>query len=1018
MPYLDDSPPRGDTAKIWQKFIKHSILRRLRPAQLTSAIKELQSKHRAKPKEIAELLMRFRARPGGLDEPLLFRYAELLVREKYITSSDLLLALLQNSGYGERKAYNNVTRRTGMPSCEEQIFTLLMQHHAHTGIPTAALELQNIIFAIWRWMKAVCGYEMGKQLETGGMHTLDAYYMGMYEALGNLAVIVLGNQSIRVLAKQKWWKEKRALVVTEMRNYDTHVLQWMNSQRGGQLNTLTSMLPFIELDEKGRPKFTNDQILASVSEVASVNSRAGLFIWLDAALVALPSTQDPILLSHLQARYPGDPQSMMVDLMAAAFDVLTNAILRKESRQDVKVARSFLCNKVPVVMAMLSGNMPPGTADTCIQMALVPGGMISMDPLPPITAGANEVRENLKQTRLDFLQACALHGLTSENTISGIIQGSVTLPRVIKQNKDTLVAQCTNNISRFEAILEDVEAMQGNAAAISGCVFETVNNLCMSKDTMSLKSACNALLKKIPRMDIILQYGEPRMLLSPLCTLLSDWMHDQDQSEFTPQYEEFASILLLTLALIHRYDLELSELGLMGNFFLGGILDDFSKPNAPNELSPEQSAQLGKWVEGLFTVDDNGETSGISDEVMRHCAPQAFYRLVPTLFQHSVLACKSNAMKMKAFKGGLELLLEPFLIPSLVLGLKWLAQHSWEDHGDADVLLQALDKLLKPSSSSEETKAMHRAVLSIVATPLFASLQELHRKRPDKKQATALSDLLKPYVGQQRSLSCSKSEMDDWLQQDSDISSHIQRSARDLTVWGAHTSNPPNPPPKFTYKEFASAQQILEHGKLLDAVLDDLKRSANLPVALDVWISMICAPTVQRANSPASNFQNSVRLTGSNISGLLEKPRAEAEALVRLGRRVEAQITVAQMPPISMPLQMEDQATADQLIQDMGLDLTGNEAATNGDGGLNQHSDLAGLDQALDLTNPSDQEIADMAANAGTMNFDEIAMNMGQVSQSSQQMSGQDDDDIFADLNDMEGMGDMGMDDLEDFNFG
>lgn len=1026
MPYLDEELPQGDAAQTWQKFFKHSILRRLRPAQVSSPLKELHAQHRIKPREIALILLGFRAPPGRSDEPLLFKYADLLLKENYISSSDLLLALLKKSGYGDRKVFNNTTRRTGMPSCEEQVFTLVMQQHAQSGIPTSALKLFNLVFAVWSWMKAVSTYEMGKQVETGGLHALDAYLMGTYEALGNLSVIVFGNQSIRTLAKQKWWKEKRADVVTEMRNYDTHVLQWMNSQRAGQLTTLTGMLPFIELDGRGRPIFTEEQILASISEVSTVNSRAGLFVWLNAALVAIPATQDTILLSHLQARYPGDPQSMIVDLLAASFDVLTNAILRRESRQDVKVVRSFLCNNVPLVISMLSGNTAPGTAETCIQMVLVPGGMVSMDPLPPITAGANELRDSLKAARQDFLQACVLHGVINEGTVAAIVENNASLPRTVKQNKDALVAQCTNNISRFEPVIEDVEAMQGNAAAISGCVCDTINNLCMSKDTMSLKAACTVLLKKISRMDIILQYVEPRMLLAPLCTLLNEWVHDQDQSEFTPQYEEFAAILLFILAFIHRYNLELSDVGVIGNFFLGGLLDDMSRSIALSELSSEQSSQLSKWIEGLFAVDEHGETSGIGDDVMRHCSPQSFYQLVPTLLENSILACKTGALQLKTFKGGLELLLEPFLLPSLVMGLKWLAKHSWEDHGDADVLLHVLEKLLKPSSSSEETKAMHRAVLSIVAGPLFVSLHELIKRHPEKKQAAALSELLKPYVGQQRNFACSKGQLEEWIQQDGDVPSHIQRTARELTTWAATASNPPNPPPKFSYKEFATAQQILEHGKILNAIVDELKDTSNLPVALDVWTSMICVPAAQQTNKCAGKFQTCARLSSTNISGLLDKSKVEAEALIRLGRRVEAQVAVAQMPPIAMPIQMPDQAAADQIMQDMGLDLTGTGAGANGNG-LSQNADLAGLDQALDLSNPSDQEIANMAANAGAMNIDQsqlfgdISLDMGQPQQqqNNQQIGGQNqDDDIFADLNDMEGMGEMGMDDLDDFNFG
>ena len=58
--------------------------------------------------------------------------------------------------------------------------------------------------------------------------------------------------------------------------------------------------------------------------------------------------------------------------------------------------------------------------------------------------------------------------------------------------------------------------MQGNAGAISGCIVESVNNLCISKDVMALKSVCNELAKRIPNIDIVMQYAQPSMLLMPL----------------------------------------------------------------------------------------------------------------------------------------------------------------------------------------------------------------------------------------------------------------------------------------------------------------------------------------------------------------------------------------------------------------------------------------------------------------------------------------------------------------------
>lgn len=1039
MPWIGDPKPQSEAAQRWHEIIKESLLKRRMPKQFRELCSDSQrtaspgQRLRAKSSEIAGTLLSFRASRVGADDPFLFSYARTLIDAKFITAGDLLFALLGGSIYGREDSESPIaTGYTGFPSCEERVFNMLMQMYSTSNIPTAPLEIWSLIQAVYRWLKATSDYEVLKQLEGGGLHTVDANTFGTYEALGKLAITVFDNANMRVVMKQVWWKEHRAAVVTEMVNFDTHILQWMNSQFAGRLRMVTGSAPFIACDEKGKPAFTDQQVLDFIQEVPVHPSRAGAFIWLNAALAARPLTDDMAIFSFLHGRYPNDIQSQISDLLLATFDCLTNAMLRKESKQDVRIIQSFLCNKIPIIISMLS--RPPISTEDCIQNALIPGGHISMDPLPPITPGANEIRDRLKGARLDFLQACALHGLVTEKTVREILREAVALPRVTKYNKDSLVAQCSNNISRLESLIEDLDAFQGNAAAVANCIVETVNNLCMSKDTMSLKSVSNWLVKKVSRIDIIMLYAQPGMILLPLCTLLNDWMHDQEQTEFTPSYEEFASILLFTLAVIHRYDLNGADIGIMPDSFMARLLDETSVSKPPAELSPDQSSQLAKWIEGLYAVDEHGETSGIGDEVMRQCSPQAFYQLVPTLFEQSILACRSNTLSIKTFKGGLELLLEPFLLPSLIMGLRWLAEHSWEDHNDSEVLLQILDKLLNlPKSSPAETKAMHTAILSIVATPLYYSLQELLRKQPEKKKATELSQILKAYLYQQRILNRQKNELDDIFQNDGTVQQRIQHSIRDLVTWSSTPSNPPNPPPRYTYKEFALACQLMDGETLRDAMVEELSRSTNMSAALDLCTSLVCAPTpapmgAQQQNHPAcitSRLRNSIALVAADIQSVTEKDLAIAEALVRLCRRVEAQLAVAQLPPMAMPMQIQDQSAADQMMQELGLGMGGNGDGTNVDTTMNQN-DFAGLEQQLNLANPTDQDLANMAANTTAMDIDQTQLlgdmdfTMTNTQQNGQQVGQQNqEEDIFAGL-DMGGMG--GMDDLgelgDDFNFG
>ncbi|KAK1059508.1 hypothetical protein LTR74_012545 [Friedmanniomyces endolithicus] len=521
-------------------------------------------------------------------------------------------------------------------------------------------------------------------------------------------------------------------------------------------------------------------------------------------------------------------------------------------------------------------------------------------------------------------------------------------------------------------------------------------------------------------MDIVMQYTQPATLLGPLCMLLKDWVHDQDQSEFTPAYEEFASMLLFTLAVLHRYQLTPEDLGMSGlDVFLFDILDESSTCTSLSDLGHEQNQQLAKWLEGLFATDDQGETSGISDEVMRQCPPQAFYKLVPTLFQQSVMACKANHLSPTILKNGLELLLEPFLLPSLVGGLKWVIGRSWEDHNEVEIILQILEKLLRPSSNSAETQAMHRAVMVIVAEPLEHSLQDLLRQRPEKTVAAGLSALLRQYVDSTGS-SCYKAEIEKWAAA-GDMTHEMRHVVRGLITWAANGT--PTAPPQYQHQMIVAMHDISGPQRIMNALLS-LMRETEYPamaIALDVCTSVICAPS-----SVSNTLRQQLALEVSDTDSLLKRSMSQASTLVRLHLSVESRLVVHQL---EIPFPLPQQQSTDQLMQDLGLSgpVIGADVGqvdnpaqalqmTDDDlqAAMEQPLSLDGVTApALQSLDPVDVQLEQAQGFFGGLGMDlEHQALQNNVTSMSVQNA---DDDIFAGLDLSGGMGDLGED---DFNFG
>jgi mediator of RNA polymerase II transcription subunit 5 len=1032
----------ADNLLKWEAAFTAAKKGHIDPARLP--LEELTNKFTIPTAQVANIVIRLQARSSTLVNPLVPRYVEHVVKAGYTTVGDVLVALMRDSQLLKPATNTHGDGpQSSIPGFEEQIFNVLRNLTTTQGLSPEVWHDHVPISMLTRWLhvaREANGRDVGKQMEAGVMHAAVGQRSGGFDALGMLAIAVFSQSSFQAVEKQNWWKARKQQIALEMERYDSHVFQRIQSQCTGQLHALSKQRPFRITDAKGMPIFSADEILGSIQNLPQANTRAGLFIWLNACLCSRPLTDEATMRNHLMVRYHESAQQAASGLLLAAFDVLTNLILRKETSATIRVVRSFICNKLPIVLHSLLGFLEPHVIDDCIRNAF---DEISMEPLTPLTAGSSEARDLLKKTRHNFLYACALHSLISDAAIASIMPESpASAPKVTRYTKEGLVAQCVKNTSRLEALIQELDLMQGNAGAIAACVKETLSTLCVIKDTMSLKAVCNALLKKVSNLDVLMANSQPSVLLRPICNILNEWVPDhQEQSECQPPYEEFACILLFLLAAVHRYNLRPRDLNLEHNAsFVAKLLHDTEVSLQMSGLTEEQSSQLGKWIEGLYATDEHGDTTGIGDEVMSSCPPQAFYLLVPTLFEQSVLACKYGQVSISTVRGGLEFLLEPFLLPSLVGGISWIVKHAWEDHhNDTDILLQFLDKLLKPNSNSQEMQVMHRAILAIVADDLDQSLRELVQRKPDKKKmAEHLRDILKPYTNQRRVLVVSRAELDN-IRSAGGSATVLRNTVRDLTHWAANvadsTARPPNYPPLHLHYMLRSSG----HEEPIRAIVAEIQvqtTEGRGSAVIDVCTALVGAPdpatytpllevgTALPLGFPRGlPVQHSVRMRASDTSDLQRMPVTEAEALVRLARALEAQSAVSPSALVNMPGPMSDQVVTDQVMKDLGLTdssafaslgevLMDGGAAFGGGGSFDASAFDATSAQGLNLMDTSDQNLDSLMAGSGMMQVDQsnnifdLGIDFGQsqnptgnVSSNTGMMNdATGDDDIFADL--------------------
>jgi mediator of RNA polymerase II transcription subunit 5 len=169
-----------------------------------------------------------------------------------------------------------------------------------------------------------------------------------------------------------------------------------------------------------------------------------------------------------------DGQAMATDLVTAAFDILANAMYRSEPSQSLFSLKSFLVNKVPLLVVQLTAPIYAMNTEMCITQAL---SHVDPNAFPAFSQGFDDMGNNssLADVRQDFLNACALHGLIPANTIERLLgEPPLQGPPETKYVKQDLVSQCKDQFEKVNMYIDELENIDGNAGAIVAAITEVL----------------------------------------------------------------------------------------------------------------------------------------------------------------------------------------------------------------------------------------------------------------------------------------------------------------------------------------------------------------------------------------------------------------------------------------------------------------------------------------------------------------------------------------------------------------
>ncbi|KAJ0162233.1 Mediator of RNA polymerase II transcription subunit 5 [Colletotrichum tanaceti] len=909
----------------WSDFIAKSLAHRLDPDKFETYVPFLQVKHPLPPVAVADLFLRPQPHNRESLDPRVPRYLQVLSNLNYIDTPSILKALFR---YSTSRAHSrdaaqpadgdvqrpNVLHWGSSYAAEEVMFYRLTKSVAQgTAIQNtgSGLEIASIMA---KWIALFTDAATAFTVDVMGQLHNSQVREEMESARAAFVALLLGvceNQVVlKAMSKPEAQGTRKALSES-LANFVPTIMQSAGPIATRldmfRTSTLAGFEPVDEQKNKSNAEIEDlfDSTVALenfvISELPIVNSRAGLYIYLNAALVGRPLIDDHAIFNYLNNRYQGDVQTTTVDLILASFDVLANAASRNEGHQAAHLLRSFLMNKLPILIESLSKHMyGPVNAEYCITEAL---GRVDTTTFPTLSSMFDETRSNNPFT-------------------------DSSLPAGGRYLKENLVAECLADPERMQALIGELDSKDGNAGAVCQALTEVLGQLCRNKETMSLKLLCSQLAQKPLSLDVMLMFEKPATILHPLCDLLDSWKYDEDQGEYQPVYEEFGSILLLVMAFAYRYGLSASDMGVTSSdSFVARLLGQGYQSRPFDELSDQEKGHLNGWIHGLF----DSEAGGLGDELMSSCPPQDFYLLVSTLFQNIVLASSTGHLAEDSLRGGIEYLVDTFLLPSLVVAITYLANSLWVERSDCQkAIVRVLSSVLAPTSISNEAQAMLTSVMNIVAKPLEHSLRAYQRSDPKSQEVEPLLKEIKDSIPlSRRTGAADHTELDAWSL--GGFSNSIRQTLQQLVQWSIHPTMD-RMPPAYTHRQMLVALKVLGAKRFLQLLYEDVRQQTETgsgSIIYDVVTAIVCAPDVVNTPSNPVNFLDNsgnvpvptqrkltlrevLKSDAEDCKRLQKTDMNLAEIVVRLYRKVESQMAVSQAQAIQ----------ADTMLQsDLGLSL-------------------------------------------------------------------------------------------------
>ncbi len=476
-------------SKQWTKFLARCLQERVSAEKLQFFAKLMSKKWSLSGRQLSRILLHCNSPDAAGVDPLVPLYTQKLLELGLTNGTEILSELLDQfhhrspANYTSKSILETVEFTAyNITELEGSLLTHLARMYARGEKLESLNEARKLLKLIADWMSALINANAVPTITnmSNTFHHVTTHTLMAREALGVILTSLAQNvkiiQTIESALPQEMFRS-----LAQVLSSFVPLLAESSPRVANQLSILQKSYCSLQIhvptqpsDALGQNIDIGELQLSNIMDIPVSNSRAGLYLYLDAILTGCPNTDDSSILNYLQIRYKGDIHSLIMDLITSTFGLLSVAINKGDTEDHVFLPRSFLVNKIPNLISILSTfTFVPMNFEFLISQAL---SRLDPNAFPSSSQsfgnGGNGVM--LWNSRQEFLSACALHGLISEEGIERLLGGNHILTPSLgaRYLKEDLLVQYMGNSQKFEQLVNGLQSMDGNVGTTADATME------------------------------------------------------------------------------------------------------------------------------------------------------------------------------------------------------------------------------------------------------------------------------------------------------------------------------------------------------------------------------------------------------------------------------------------------------------------------------------------------------------------------------------------------------------------